>query len=377
MMRRLLSLMILLAATTAQAGKTDQTFGPSGWSDTLPGHEGTYYFFRGLDYGSQHLIHPLRLIINGGYGILAVDNRDNRPGKVAYATGMVNVSENLINPFWAITKVGFWDFLSTQVIPISINSGRAQYWPNYMNHLLGGGMSYRMMEEYYRYHGWHNPKGAALSTLFVYHFLNEVVENNDYRGPSDDPVADFWIFNPAGILLFSNDTAARFFSETLHMTDWSYQPMMLPINGELFNQGQNYAVKYHLNNAGSASLFYHWGGHAELGMSFTDSQGRCVSWGLGLVAKNLVDIDTISKTLDLAASAGVFYDRHNSLLASLLFARTKDFKWRLNLYPGLVELGPFKPGFLVAVNRDDDITLGLTFGSLQHLPFGLGGRPQH
>ena len=61
-MRRLLPWLILLAATTAQAGKIDQTYGPGGWSETLPGHEGTYYFFRGLDYGSQHLIHPLRLM---------------------------------------------------------------------------------------------------------------------------------------------------------------------------------------------------------------------------------------------------------------------------------------------------------------------------
>jgi hypothetical protein len=374
-MRRLLPLLLLLlTALPARGAHEDRTWGPAGLRAERPGKPGTYWFYRGLDFGSQRLIHPARLIINGGYGILALDNRDNRPGQVRYGTGALNVAENVINPFWAIAEIGVWEFFSRQVIPISINRGNAQYWPNYMNHLFGGGMSYRMMEEYYRWHGFKHAKGAALGTLFAYHFLNEVVENNAYRGPTDDVVADFWIFNPAGVLLFSNDSVARFFGETLHMADWSYQPMLLPANGELFNQGQNYVVKYHLNDTGATSVFYHWGSHAELGLSYTDKQARCLSIGVGLVAKNIVDIDTIAKTLDLAASAGVFYDRENSLLASLQFARTKNFKWRFNMYPGLVKLGPLRPGFLMAVNQDDDVTLGLTFGSLIHLPVGLGGR---
>ena len=114
--------------------------------------------------------------------------------------------------------------------------------------------------------------------------------------------------------------------------------------------------------------------HAEVGFSFTRPDGRCLSFGLGLVAKNLLEVDQISKTLDLAASGGVFYDRNNSLLASLLFARTKDYRYRLNLYPGLFELGPFKPGFFVALDHEHKVMTGITFGSLRHLPFGLGRR---
>ena len=343
------------------------------WSETIEGKEGSYFFYRGLDYGSQSLIHPLRLILNGGFGIMQISNRDNRPGKIMYARGARNVVKNLANPFWSINVNGFWDFLSREVIPISINSGKAQYWPNYMNHLFGGGMSYRMMVEYYRYHDYGQPRTMAGLTIFAYHFLNEVVENNDHIGPTTDPVADFWIFNPAGILLFSNDKVARFFSQKLHMADWSYQPGFMPWREELQNHGQNYAVKYHLNAAGSRSLFYHWGSHAELGLSFTRQDGRCISFGLGLVAKNLLEVDQISKTLDLAASGGIFYDRNNSLLVSLLFARSKDYRYRLNIYPGLINLGPFKPGFFVGLNKDERVMTGITFGSLRHLPFGLAG----
>ncbi len=341
--------------------------------ETIDGKEGTYFFYKGYDYGSQSLIHPLRLIINGGFGIMQVSNRHNQPGLIMYGRGARNVTKNLLNPFWSISVNGLWDFLSREVIPISINSGQAQYWPNYMNHLIGGGMSFRMMEEYYRYHEVGHATAWAGVTLFAYHFLNEVVENDGYEGPSTDPVADFWIFNPAGILLFSNDTVARFFSRTLHLSDWSYQPIWLPGSQELVNNGQNYAVKYHLNQRGSTSIFYHWGTHAELGLSFTRPSGYSVSVGLGLVAKNLFKIDQISKTVDLAASGGIFFDKNNSLLASLLFARTKDYRYRLNLYPGLAKLGPIRPGLFASLNEDNRLLVGITFGTLQHVPIGIGG----
>ncbi len=341
--------------------------------ETIDGKEGNYFFYKGYDYGTQSLIHPLRLIINGGFGIMQVSNRHNQPGRIMYGRGARNVTKNLLNPHWSISVNGAWDFLSREVIPISINSGQAQYWPNYMNHLVGGGMSYRMMQEYYRYHEVAHPTAWAGATIFAYHFLNEIVENDDYEGPSTDPVADFWIFNPAGIILFSNENVARFFSKTLNMADWSYQPVWLPGSEELVNNGQNYAVKYHLNQQGSKSIFYHWGTHAELGMSFTRQDGKCISVGLGMVAKNLFKIDQISKTVDVAVSGGVFYDKNNSLMASLLFARTKDYRYRLNLYPGLVKMGPMRPGFFASLNEDNRMLLGLTFGTLQHVPLGIGG----
>jgi len=343
------------------------------WSETIDGKEGSYFFYRGLDYGSQSLISPLRLILNGGFGILQIENRDNRPGKIMYGRGLENVTNNLLKPWWSISVNGLWDFTSREIIPVSVNSGQAQYWPNYMNHLFGGGMSYRMMTEYFRFNEYQHPKIMAGVTIFTYHLLNEVVENNDHIGPNTDPVADFWIFNPAGIILFSHDGVARFFSKTLHMTDWSYQPMFMPTTGELQNVGQNYSIKYHLNKKGSTSLFYHWGTHAELGMSFTRKDGRCFSFGFGFVAKNLLEVDEISKTLDLAASGGLFYDRNNSLMASLLFAKTKDYRYRLNLYPGLLKMGKFKAGAFIALNRDDSLMYGITFGNFRSLPVGIGG----
>ena len=367
------SLLVLLAIGTARAGAAGSA--PPAYGalpDTIAGHRGTYLYYHGLDYGSQSLVHPLRLILNGGFGIMQISNRDNRPAKVMYGRGMRNVADNLIRPWWAIGEQGLWTFLRREVIPISVRTGNSQYWPNYMNHLLGGGMSFRMMEEYYRYHGHEHSKRWAGATLFVYHFLNEVVENNSRLGPNPDPVADFWIFNTAGVWLFNKDGVARFFSEKLHFTDWSYQPVIMPDTGELQNMGQNYAMKLHLNESGSRSLFYHWGTHAELGMSFTDPEGRCLSVGFGFVAKNLLEVDDFSDTVDLAVSSGIFYDRNNSLLASLLISKTKDLPWRLNLYPGLIPVAGLRPGFFLGLDQDDHLVGGVTIGSLTHLPVGMG-----
>lgn len=364
-LRAFTTLALLLAATAAAAVPAVP--------DTLPGHRGTYYFYRGLDYGSQSLIHPLRLIVNGSFGIMQIENRDNRPGLIKYGVGARNVLDNLAHPQWAVAQGGFWDFFQREVLPISLHAGGAQYWPNYMNHLLGGGMSYRMMEEYFRYHGVEHSRTWAGATIFVYHFLNEVVENDGYVGRNPDPVADFWLFNPAGIWLFSQENVARFFGTRLHMADWSYQPVWMPETHELQNNGQNYAVKYDLTRDGRHSLFYHWGQEAELGLSYTDAHGRCISAGLGLRAGKLLEIDNLAKTVDLAVSGGIFYDRNNSLMASLLFARSRDYRYRLNLYPGLIPMGRLRPGFFLGVNANERVLAGITFGTLKHVPVGLGG----
>ena len=47
----------------------------------------------------------------------------------------------------------------------------------------------------------------------------------------------------------------------------------------------------------------------------------------------------------IRAGGGVFYDRDNSLMASLQFARSRDYRYRLNLYPGLIPVGRLRPGF--------------------------------
>src|SRR6056297_1860594 len=50
------------------------------------GHD--YLFYEGRTYGSESLIHPLRMILHGGYGILQLDNQDASPWDIDYENGV-------------------------------------------------------------------------------------------------------------------------------------------------------------------------------------------------------------------------------------------------------------------------------------------------
>jgi hypothetical protein len=336
----------------------------------LPGKD--YYFYHGLDYGSESLVNPLRLIITGGFGILQMDNRSNHLDDVDFSNGYNNVMENLTHPFKAIDEEGLSEFLLNQVVPVSFNREKAYYWPNYTLHLIGGGMSYRMMLEWFRLKGYRNPAFNSAVTITLYHFLNEVVENSRYTGYNTDPIADLYIFDPLGIVLFSSERVSRFFGKTLNMADWSYQVCYNPVRNSVQNVGQNFAMKYWINDDRDIGLFYHFGTHGELGLSFRTSDGGCLSFGAGLVANELVDISektTLRElTADLVVTAGLFYDRNNSLLASLLYSKSQDYKVRMNMYPGLFEVVGVAPGLFISLDQDNHLSAGLT---LRFIPAGL------
>ncbi len=92
-------------------------------------------------------------------------------------------------------------------------------------------------------------------SLTAYHTLNEIVENNRYRGVNVDPIADMLIFNPLGVMLFSSDRVARFFSETLHLRNGSFFPTINPALGTLENNGQNFAIKIRLGDGRPGTCF--------------------------------------------------------------------------------------------------------------------------
>lgn len=330
-----------------------------------------YYFYHGKTYGTEGLVHPLRMILNGGYGIMQLDNRDGRVFDVDYAQGWRNTWQNVSDPGYAIQERGWGDFFKREIIPISFNSGRAQYWPNYTLHLIGGGMSYRLMREWFRYNEFEHERLWAASSLAAYHVLNEIVEHSDAEGPNTDPVADLLIFDPLGVLLFESDRVSRFFGRTLRMAEWPYQPSYDPRQRVIENNGQNFVLKYPLPGTQNWDFLYHFGTHGEMGLSRRLASGHAVSAALGLKAKRLVQLDENLNSVDLALAGGIFLDHDNSLLASLLMASTKDYKARLNLYPGLVNIRDVPLGFFAALSRDDDFIAGLTFGFLRHWPLGL------
>lgn len=324
-----------------------------------------FYYYHGKDYGSEATFNPLSITLNGGFGILQISNRSNRLADIDFVNGWKNVTYNLSHPFETIDQFGWKKFWWQEVIPSSVKLKQAQYYPNYKNHLLGGGFTYRAFLDWYRWHGFPHSTLWALSSWMVYHFLNEVVENNYYIGPNVDPLSDMYIFNTAGLLLFSLPMANRFFANTLHMRDWSFMPGYDPALRTIENIGQNFMIKVKLPFLDSWSYFNHWGTHGMFGLSYRRKDLTSISLAGGLVAKDLVHIDNNSgvreQTTTLVWTAGIFYDRENSLLLSLILSGTKGYKARLNIYPGMIRIGKLSPGFFFNLRKDNQAVMGLHF----------------
>jgi hypothetical protein len=60
--------------------------------------------------------------------------------------------------------------------------------------------------------------------------INEAIEEREFVGAKRlnvDVIADVWIFDLGGILLFQSKKVNGFFSKKLKMRDWSRQPMFM------------------------------------------------------------------------------------------------------------------------------------------------------
>jgi hypothetical protein len=343
-------------------------------SGTAAAQEGQYYFYHGLTFGSEATFNPGVKLLQGGFYILDTDNRSNNPFNIKYEDGFSNVTWNLAHPFDAIEDYGWKRFLTTEILP---NPSRrtAQWVPNYFGHIIGEGMTFRATEEWFRFHGHPHPRRLALFTTLLESLLNEVVENGSYRGTNVDPIADVYIFNPLGILLFRSDKVAAFFSRTLHLTYWPRQLVLDPSSGTFENVGHDNVFKLPLS--GSVALFGSYGTHSLAGLTFRGPPGHSISVAGGVMAKELVDAEpglpSRSLTATIVPALGFFYDQQNSLLFSVVVAPRKDDKMSLNLYPGVLKIRGISPGLVLAVGGVRKVSFGLT---LPGVPVGLGAHVQ-
>ncbi|MCC6653151.1 MAG: hypothetical protein IT348_18505 [Candidatus Eisenbacteria bacterium] len=344
---------------------------PREFSDELPSALRQHYFYKGLPYGSDALVHPARLVLNGGFGILQFDDHENRLGRLRYSNGARRVWAELSRPGDAIAVAGWNDFIRRELLPVSTSRAGAQYWPNYTLHLVGGGMSHRMMTEWFEAHGSEHAARDAGLTLTAYHLLNEVVEAEGRTSPSTDAIADVLVFDPAGVALFSRPSVARFFGEKLNMRDWSSQPAIDPATGAIENQGQNFSIKVPLPGSDRWSALYYFGNHGELGLTYTRPNGSAFSLGGGLRAKSLVELGAGSQTATLVPSYGFFYDRDGSLMLSVTAANTSRYRLRINAYPGRVRVRGWTTGLFLLAGRDGETLFGL---HAVPLPMGLAAR---
>ena len=114
------SLLFLVSVSTASAQTADiSAAAPDSLASPRVAEEREYFFYKRYGYGSDQLTNPFRLILNGGFGIIKLENRSNRPEDIDYANGWENVWHNLLNPIEAIEAKGWWDFISSEIIPIT------------------------------------------------------------------------------------------------------------------------------------------------------------------------------------------------------------------------------------------------------------------
>lgn len=320
------------------------------------------YFYTGKDYGSQALYNPFNLILNGSYDIIQMEGANRKIFRFPYQAGSRNVLKNLGSPFGPIVRYGWWKFLRNEIFPIEFARNRAQWFPNYQLHLIGGGMTYTAMKEWYEYNKFPVPAVFSVATLAGYHLLNEFVENEAYSGDNVDPIADIYVFDIGGIILFSFDNVKKFFKDELNMADWSLMPSFNFSDFSLQNSGQYFSIKWKLPDVDNWHLFYYFGMSGLGGLSYKFQDGSAISCGAGLKARRryVLNPQTYQMSVTTVWHAGFFYDKDNSLLASLLFSGLEDNAINMNIYPGIIKFERFSPGVWMLMQRNGKLLIGLT-----------------
>ncbi len=339
----------------------------------LPAQESKYYFFNPKnDFGSDGFYNPISMMINGSYDIFRNGAHSKDVLDQPYFIGMKNVWRNISSPLYNINRYGWGRFTREEIFNLNFNAKEAQFLPNFSDHTLGEGMLFAKSAEWYDYHGYRYPYLWSFITTSAYQFMNETVENGSYEDTSVDLIADMLVFNTAGFVLFSFDWSKEFFSNTLPLYDWSLQPIYDPSTHYLYNAGEQFVIRHSLPYTPRYSAFVYWGIHAIVGLSYAYDDENNISVGIGQVVNRVNEnrykgLRFLTPSLD--GAIGIFYDKNNSLMTSVLLSGPRLYNAQINVYPGLVKIAGFEPGMYLAFGEWDKFVFGVTVASV---PFGLG-----
>jgi hypothetical protein len=206
-------------------------------------------------------------------------------------------------------------------------------------------------------------------------FVNETLENKGVHGRNTDAIADLYIFDIGGMILFSFDAVNRFFGEEVVIADWSMQPTFTARRGELHNQGNYFSAKWSLPFLPRLRLFTYFGETTAGGLSVRLGEGYSVSAAAGGAVVRLVNPSTraLESVVELAPTAAAFLDRNESLLASLQVADLEDSFIHLNLYPHVFSARGPAVGFWTIVDKQGRVALGISVSQLLGMGAGYSG----
>ncbi len=354
-------------AAGAGAGAGASAAGSSGGSAPEAG-----YFYHRYDYGSQSLYSPLWVFLNRGYDVLQDHVASRNVFEQHYRTNTGNVLYNLAHPFPAIGADGWKTFLTEEIFPLSFRQGTARWVPNYTLHLIGGGTTYTALAEWFEDRSVPLPHLWSGLTLMASALVNETIENKGVVGHNTDAIADIWVFDIAGMILFSFDAPNRFFSRQVVISDWSLQPTFTFPHGQLHNEGNYFAARWALPFYPRLRLFAWFGEATTGGLSFRIDDEYSISASAGGAAVHLVNQSTmrVENTVVFTPTAAAFLDRRESLLASLQITDIDDYFVSVNLYPHAVFTRGPAAGMWTVIDKRGRPAFGLSFSRL--LGVGVG-----
>lgn len=330
------------------------------------------YYYSGKDYGSEAIFNPVNQVISGGFDMIYISRQSSRIDSLRLPSGFRKVFLSLKEPRVAIDCcIGWKTFVRSEIL-FSLDNG--QWLPNYTLHLLGGGMEYARLADYYAYHNIKHPRVWAFATSTFEHLLNEAVETAGWNRHSYGAVSDLYFFNTVGIIAFSFKPVQRFFAEDLIVRSWLSQTAYSVRENAIKNIGQYYSIKWQPPFMKNYSLFTHMGAGFLLGAGHTKND-QTISVGAGFRTHKVYkyDYDSNLETISTRPAIGFFVDRNNSLLGSFVFTHGEDFheNIKLEIYPEFIKT-PFeniKLGFWFNASYDYPAYAGITIGNFPSIAF--------
>lgn len=318
-------------------------------------------FLRSPGWGADSQFNPATHFLNDAYDIFQLGaDRDIRFFRQPFQRDVRNVFDNLAHPFRNIRAFGTSDFVKYEIFSTGFTKESMQWVPNYSLHAMGGIVMYGAVREWYEAYGVPRPGLAAFTTVTLESLLNEINENEGLDGPNADAIADFYLFDLAGIALWHVEGVRNLFAGPLNAALWGRQPSVLLSNGELRNVGMYYALKWRIPHGRGLHAFSYFGMGSLFGLSVSHPGDWHTSVGFGFRTREGVKIDPTRglKTVDTGVAGGIFLDKGHSLMASLVVADLDTDVVELNLYPGLWR-GRRHPGLWATVSREGEVRLGL------------------
>ena len=316
-------------------------------------------FYQPRTVGSESLFNPASSFFS--YTLDSMQVKQSF-GTHDYADNLSLVWDHMRHPDEQVqNEGGYKDFINTEIIPVDYkNLGDSKaVLPNYGLHLFGGGLVYRKNAEWLEAHDMPYPYFTAGVLAMTAEILAEPIEKP--TTDDTDEIADIYIFRPLGIWLYSSDKRAQYIKDTLDPVDWPHLMLYDTQKEEVLNSGLSYVVRPRWFSNPKRRFFAYMGITNLFGLSHKMNNGDEISWGLGASTTSI-------KPTHLRESAGIFWDRNNSLLASLIVNGTEGLALRANIYPGVWFNTETPLGFFAGLTDDGDPAFGLQFG----LPIGLG-----